>query len=114
MILGTITAYNAVTGVKVKIDGEASGSTMQYSILSSYFPAVGDRVLIEEVGGEYVILGKVTSNIRTAKGVFQVGNRISNADDGSVALGIRNGELYYSLAPSDGGALNFFKVQKAS
>ena len=114
MMLGTVTAFDVSTGVKVKIDGESSGSTKQYSVLSSYYPTVGDRVLVEEIGGEYVILGKVTTNLRTSRGVFQVGNRIINADDGSVALGIRNGELYYALAPSDGGSVTFYKVQKAS
>lgn len=39
--------------------GETSNSTKLYKHLSSYTPAVGDRVLLAKVGRTYVILGKV-------------------------------------------------------
>lgn len=60
MILGTITSYSANTGVKLTIDGEASPTTKNYSFLSTYSPTVGDRVLIEEISGSYVVLGAVS------------------------------------------------------
>lgn len=58
MILGTVTAFNNA-GVRVQIDGEDAGTTKSYTRLSSYSPAVGDRVLIAQIAGSYVILGKV-------------------------------------------------------
>ena len=61
MILGTITAYTSGTGVQVQVDGEDSGTTKNYQFLSSYTPAVGDRVILEEISGSYVIVGKVAS-----------------------------------------------------
>jgi hypothetical protein len=60
MKLGTISAYTANSGVKVTIDGESTSTTKTYKFLSSYSPAVGDRVLIEELAGSYVVLGKIT------------------------------------------------------
>ena len=59
MILGTVKAITSGSGVTVQIDGESSATTKKYAYLSSYTPAVNDRVLIAEVGGSYVILGKI-------------------------------------------------------
>ena len=59
MILGTIKSNTSGSGVTVQIDGESSATTKKYAYLSSYTPAVNDRVLIAEVGGSYVILGKI-------------------------------------------------------
>lgn len=59
MILGTVKSNTSGSGVTVQIDGESSATTKKYTYLSSYTPAVNDRVLIAEVGGSYVILGKI-------------------------------------------------------
>ena len=59
MILGTVKTITSGSGVTVQIDGESSATTKKYTYLSSYTPAVNDRVLITEVGGSYVILGKI-------------------------------------------------------
>ena len=59
MILGKIATYTSGQGATVIIDGETSATTKRYKVLGSYTPAVGDRVLIAEVGGSYVILGKI-------------------------------------------------------
>lgn len=68
MILGTIGSYTSGSGLTVTVDGEDSPTTKQYMFLGSYSPTVGDRVLIEEISGSYVILGKVT-NAYTAPSV---------------------------------------------
>lgn len=65
MILGTISSYSSGDGVTLTIDGESAPTTKEYCFLSSYVPTVGDRVLVEEISGTYVILGKVT---KTASG----------------------------------------------
>lgn len=72
MILGTIGTYTAGSGVTLTIDGETTPTTKDYKFLSSYSPSAGDRVLIEEIGGSYVVLGKLIN---------------SSANDGVVARG---------------------------
>lgn len=114
MILGTITAFTSNQGAKVQIDGESEGTTKRYMWLASYKPIVGDRVLIETVGDEYVILGKVTTDIQISSLAFNEANRINGADSGYVALGIKNGDLYFGLVPTGGGSFTMYKVQKAS
>ena len=59
MILGIVKTITDGSGVTVQIDGESAATTKKYTYLSSYTPAVNDRVLIAEVGGSYVILGKI-------------------------------------------------------
>ena len=63
MILGNIKSVDNVNGLRVQIDGEDSTTTKKYSYLASYVPAAGDRVLIEEIGGSYVIIGKITTEV---------------------------------------------------
>lgn len=60
MILGKVSAIDSTNGLQITIDGETSATTKKYKYLASYTPAVNDRVLIEEIGGSYVILGKIT------------------------------------------------------
>lgn len=60
MILGTITSTNA-NGILLKIDGEDTATTKRYTFLSPYYPTANDRVLVEEVGDQYVILGKIVT-----------------------------------------------------
>lgn len=62
MILGTISAIDNDNGLQLIIDGEDSATTKKYTYVSSYVPAANDRVLIEEIGGSYVIVGKVISD----------------------------------------------------
>ena len=112
MILGTVTAYTNNQGVKVRIDGESEATTKRYMWLSSYHPIVNDRVLIENVGDEYVILGKVTNDLASSALSWNEQNRISGRDEGYVALGIKGGFLYYGLAPFDGSSYTFTKVAK--
>ena len=62
MKLGTIGTVTVNTGATLIIDGETDPTTKAYKWLSPYTPQAGDRVLIAEVAGSYVILGKITNN----------------------------------------------------
>lgn len=96
MILGTITAYTSGTGVQVQVDGEDSGTTKNYQFLSSYTPAVGDRVILEEISGSYVIIGKVASTPDSGGGgsgpTIQYGSRTTSSVNASSFLQIN---IYY-------------------
>lgn len=58
MILGKI-SYTYSNGLELIIDGEDEPTNKVYRYLASYVPSDGDRVLIEEIGDSYVVLGKV-------------------------------------------------------
>lgn len=58
MILGKI-SYTYSNGLELIIDGEDEPTNKVYRYLASYVPSNGDRVLIEEIGDSYVVLGKV-------------------------------------------------------
>ena len=58
MILGKI-SYRYSNGLELIIDGEDEPTNKVYRYLASYVPSNGDRVLIEEIGDSYVVLGKV-------------------------------------------------------
>ena len=62
MILGTISAVDNDNGLQLIIDGEETATTKKYTYMASYVPAANDRVLIEEISGSYVIMGKVISD----------------------------------------------------
>lgn len=66
MILGTISAVDNTDGLQLIIDGEDVATTKKYTYMASYVPAANDRVLIEEVGGSYVIMGKVISDVASS------------------------------------------------
>lgn len=59
MILGTVYARDNNEGLQIIIDGEDEATEKKYHYLASYVPAAGDRVLIEEIGDSYVVIGKV-------------------------------------------------------
>lgn len=59
MILGTVHARDDTEGLQIIIDGEEEATEKKYHYLASYVPAAGDRVLIEEIGDSYVVIGKV-------------------------------------------------------
>jgi hypothetical protein len=58
MILGKI-SYRYSNGLELIIGGEDEPTNKVYRYLASYVPSNGDRVLIEEIGDSYVVLGKV-------------------------------------------------------
>lgn len=65
MILGTIKTLDGSKGLTILVDGEDEPTTKNYKYLNSYYPKVGDRVIIEEISGSYVIMGAVTSDFST-------------------------------------------------
>lgn len=66
MILGTVQAVDNTNGLSILLDSETEATTKDYKYLASYVPAVGDRVLIEQISGTYVIIGKVISAVTNA------------------------------------------------
>lgn len=128
MILGTISAYSSGTGVRLTIDGESSPTSKNYMFLSSYTPTVGDRVIVEEISGSYVVIGKVVKTPATvahatsadtateathAHSTLFADNKVSGHDNGYVIFGIKNGDLYFGLDPDTGASVSMYKLQKA-
>lgn len=61
--LGTVTNLFENGTAQVRFDGEESPSQKQYAFLSTYRPAVDDRVFLATIGGTYVILGAISHEI---------------------------------------------------
>ena len=85
MILGTISAVDADNGLQLTIDGEDTPTTKKYNYMASYVPAANDRVLVEEIGGSYVIIGKIISDFDSS-GVVRVAENAVNADSADYAV----------------------------
>ena len=91
MILGTISAVDNDNGLQLIIDGEDSPTTKKYTYMSSYVPAANDRVLIEEISGSYVIMGKVISDI-TDSGKARTADNATNAVNATNATNATNAD----------------------
>lgn len=89
MILGTISAVDNDNGLQLIIDGEDLPTTKKYTYMASYVPAANDRVLIEEISGSYVIMGKVISDVASSGIVRQAANA-TNADNATNAENATN------------------------
>ena len=61
--LGTVTNLFENGTAQVLFDGETEPSQKQYAFLSTYRPAVDDRVFLAAIGGTYVILGAISHEI---------------------------------------------------
>ena len=85
MILGTISAIDDDNGLQLIIDGEDTPTTKKYTYIASYVPTVDDRVIIEEIGGSYVIMGKIISDVASS-GVVRVAQNAVNADSADYAV----------------------------
>lgn len=60
IFLATVTKIVSNQGINLLIDGEQEPTTKKYTYLASYSsPRVNDRVLVVEIDGSYVVLGKV-------------------------------------------------------
>lgn len=59
--LATITGGSKDVGLKIRLDGDSSGSTKSYKLLMTGRepPKSGDRVLVIKLSGTYVVLGKI-------------------------------------------------------
>lgn len=59
MIIGTIASVGD-GAASVIIDSEDTATKKMYKSINSYSPKVGDRVLLDRIGGSYVIIGSIT------------------------------------------------------
>jgi hypothetical protein len=67
--IGTVTAlFATLNTAKITFHGEDTVSEKQYSYLSSYVPKVNDVVLMAQLSGTYVILGKINYNVAPSTG----------------------------------------------
>ncbi len=57
--LGTIDPNYSSGTPRVLFDGENTVSTKRYSYLDSYKPAARDRVLLVNISGTHIIVGKI-------------------------------------------------------
>lgn len=89
MILGTISAVDADNGLQLIVDGEDLPTTKKYTYMASYVPTANDRVLIEEVGGSYVIVGKVINDVASS-GVARTAETAINATNATNATNAIN------------------------
>ena len=81
MILGVISAIES-GGLQLLIDGEEEPTTKEYCYVASYLPIAGDRVLIEEINGTYVVIGKV---VQTSGGGETYADHAGYADTAGTA-----------------------------
>ena len=58
MKMATVKEVSA-SGTKLQFDGEETASEQFYYRVSSYTPTLDDRVIVEQIAGTHVILGKV-------------------------------------------------------
>lgn len=84
MILGTISAVDNTNGLQLIIDGEDTATTKKYTYMASYVPAANDRVLVEEVGGSYVIMGKVINDVESS-GIVRQADSATTAQTATTA-----------------------------
>ena len=84
MILGTISAVDDTNGLQLIIDGEDTATTKKYTYMASYVPTANDRVLVEEISGSYVIMGKIISDYNNS-GVARTAETATNATNATNA-----------------------------
>lgn len=61
LLLATVGSSSSSLGTTLKIDGATEAGSQRYrKINNGQTLAAGDRVLVAQVGGSYVILGKIT------------------------------------------------------
>lgn len=65
--IGTIASVNGKPSIRFA--GETQPSQKRYAFLGSYYPKVGDRVLLVKTLGTYVVLGKINHNPEFEHGV---------------------------------------------
>jgi hypothetical protein len=57
--LGKVSSTHSSGRPQIVFDGEDSASSKRYPYLSSYTPSANDRVLLVNVGGSHVVVGKI-------------------------------------------------------
>lgn len=99
-MLGTIAASLDGSGVQLVLDGEVATTQKYYKYLESYHPTVGDRVLVEEISGTYVVLGKVTDSASSSEIIATKVKSTYNSTDATIQLGKYSG-MFYIKATGD-------------
>jgi hypothetical protein len=84
MLLGKVQARDNTEGLQIIIDGEDEPTTKKYHYLASYVPSAGDRILIEEIGDSYVVLGKVIDQY-SSSGIVRKATNADNATNADKA-----------------------------
>ncbi|MFV0550522.1 MAG: hypothetical protein ACK5L6_01190 [Anaerorhabdus sp.] len=100
MILGIIDSIDIATGIKLIVDGENEPTQKKYTYLSSYVPVKGDKVLIEEIAGTYVILGKIISN-------YNQSGKARNAETSNSSIESTNSRYVRNNGVSNGTPITF-------
>lgn len=59
LLLATVGASSSSTGTTLRIDGDSAAGSQRYRKISGQSLSAGDRVLVAQVGGSYVIIGKI-------------------------------------------------------
>lgn len=60
LLLATVGASSDRDGTTLQIDGDSSAGTQRYRKISGQSLSAGDRVLVAQVGGSYVIIGRIS------------------------------------------------------
>lgn len=58
--LATVVSVEAA-GVALRFDGETEARTKIYRRLAAYSPTEGDRVLMVQISGTYIVIGKIAT-----------------------------------------------------
>lgn len=116
MILGTISAVDNDNGLQLIIDGEDSPTTKKYTYMASYVPTANDRVIIEEISGSYVIMGKVINEYNASGIVRQADNatNATNAINATNATNATNAENATTAASCTGNAATATTAESCS
>jgi len=63
--LGTV-GKGFVSGgaIPVLFDGSTAETLKKYNCIGSYIPAIGDRILMAEIGGSFVVIGNVSNSAK--------------------------------------------------
>lgn len=94
MLLGKVQTRDNSEGLQIIIDGEDEPTTKKYHYLASYVPAAGDRILIEEIGDSYVVLGKVISTYADAGKAQTAENVKSYTGNYNIQFGYFNSDIW--------------------
>ena len=105
-ILGTISG-TSTTGITLTIDGETTPTTKKYTFCSAYLPNGGDRVLIAEVGDEYVVIDKIMLDRQQGGRVFYAQNAGSASSASSATSATVSHYVYNDQAYSGSTRLSF-------
>lgn len=91
-LLGTVQSIDETKGINLLIDGETEPTLKKYLYLGSYVPQTDDRVLIEEISGTYVIMGKIISDF-SESGISKKAETSQNSENATKLNGKTENQL---------------------